>query len=178
MWRDYFGSVGTIFAVVNGLIAITIALLPMRRSVYKLRLGALALVLGGLAVGAAFYTTYRSYVQNERQQTDRAEIHLRLASFIVDGRELLGQIRDDKREMPTAAADQWAQRAEIYLRDRVGEPYVTRFRANVNELYGDDPTVIEARLGYWRAVRNRIVNLEAINAEFPEQPWQRPATRK
>ena len=81
MWRDYFGSVGTIFAVVNGLIAITIALLPMRRSVYKLRLGALALVLGGLAVGAAFYTTYRSYAQTERQQTDRAEIHLRLSSL-------------------------------------------------------------------------------------------------
>ena len=131
MWRDYFGSVGTILAVVNGLIAITIALLPMRRSVHKLRLGALALVLGGLAVGAAFYTTYRSYAQTERQQTDRAEIRLRLAAFIVEGRELLGQIRDDRREMPTAAADQWAQRAEIYLRDRVGERYVTRFRANV-----------------------------------------------
>jgi hypothetical protein len=178
MWRDYFGSVGTIFAVVNGLIAITIALLPMRRSVYKLRLGALALMLGGLAVGAAFYTTYRSYVQTERQQTDRAEIHLRLAGFIAEGRELLGQIRDGRHEMPTAAADQWAQRAEIYLRDRVGERYVTRFRADVNELYGDDAAVIESRLGYWRAVRNRIVNLEAINAEFPEQPWQRPAPRK
>ena len=40
MWRDYFGFAGTIFAVVNGLIAIGIAVLPVRRSVYKLRLGA------------------------------------------------------------------------------------------------------------------------------------------
>jgi hypothetical protein len=29
------------------------------------------------------------------------------------------------------------------------------------------------RLAYWRAVRNRVVNLETIIAEFPEQPWRR-----
>jgi hypothetical protein len=173
MWRDYFGSVGTIVAVVNGLLAITIALLPMRRSVHKLRLGALALLLGGLAVGAAFYSTYRSYAQSERLQTERAEIRLRLAGFIFEGRDLLAQIRDDKRELPTTAADQWAQRVEIYLRDRVGERYVPRFHAEVTDLYGDDPTVAPPRMLYWRAVRNRLVALEAFAAEFPEQPWQR-----
>jgi hypothetical protein len=172
MWRDYFGYAGTIFAVANGLIAIAIALLPARRSVYRLRLGALALVLGGLAVGAAFYSKFHAYVQTERQQTDRAEIRQRLESFIAEGRALLGQIRDGQRDLPAAAADQWAQRAEIYLRDRLGEHYLTRFRADAGDLYGDDATVAAPRLGYWRAVRNRVVNLEAINAEF-QQPWQR-----
>jgi len=173
MWRDYFGSVGTILAVANGLIAITIALLPMRRSVYKLRLGALALVLGGLAVGAAFYSTYRTYSLAERQQTNRAEIHVRLASFIAEGRELLSQIRDNQRELPTAAADQWAQRAEVYLRGRMGERYIPRFRADAGDLYGDDAAVAQQRLGYWRAVRNRVVNLQAINSEFTEQALPR-----
>ena len=37
-------------------------------------------------------------------------------------------------------------------------------------MYGDDASVSASRLGYWRAVRNRIVNLEAISAEFVEQP--------
>jgi hypothetical protein len=173
MWRQYFGYAGTLFAVINGLIAITIALLPVRRSVYKLRLGAAALVLGALAVGAAFYTKYNSYVQVERQQSDRAEIRQRLDNFIVEGRDLLGQIKDARRDLPATAADEWAQRAEIYLRDKLGQRYLARFRKEANEMYGDDASVPAPRLGYWRAVRNRIVNLETIVAEFPEQPWRR-----
>jgi hypothetical protein len=169
MWREYFGYAGTIAAVANGLIAIFVALLPTRRSVYKLRLGAAALVLGALAVGAAFYSTYHAYVQFERQQSDRAEIRKRLDSFIVDGRDLLGQIRDARRDLPMTAADEWAQRAEIYLRDRLGERYVPRFRKEANEMYGTDAAVAAPRLGYWRAVRDRVVNLEAISAEFPER---------
>ena len=157
MWREYFGFAGTLFAVINGLIAITIALLPVRRSVYKLRLGAAALVLGALAVGAAFYAKYHARVQVERQQSDRAEIRNRLDNFIVEGRDLLGQIKDARR----------------YLRDKLGERYLTRFRKEANDLYGDDTSVPAPRLAYWRAVRNRIVNLEAIGAEFSEQPWRR-----
>jgi hypothetical protein len=44
----------------------------------------------------------------------------------------------------------------------------------MDDLYGD-AAIAPARLGYWRAVRNRVVNLERINAEFllPEAP---PAT--
>jgi hypothetical protein len=173
MWREYFGLAGTVFAVINGLIAITIALLPIRRSVYKLRLGAVALVLGALAVGAAFYAKYHAYVQTERQQSDRADIRNRLANFIVEGRDLLGQIKDARRDLPAAAADQWAQRAEVYLRDKLGERYRDRFRKEADEMYGDDASVPALRLAYWRAVRNRVVNLETIIAEFPEQPWRR-----
>jgi hypothetical protein len=174
MWREYFGFAGTAFAVINGLIAITIAMLPVRRSVYKLRLGAAALVLGALAVGASFYSKYRTHVQIERQQSDRAEIRKRLENFIVEGSDLLGQIRDNRRDLPATAADEWAQRAEIYLRDRLGERYVPRFRKEVNEMYGDDASVAAPRMGYWRAVRNRLVNLEAIGAEFPDQTRRRP----
>ena len=174
MWREYFGYAGTAFAVTNGLLAIVIALLPVRRSVLKLRLGAAALVLGALAVGATFYSKYHAHVQVERQHTDRTEIRQRLDNFILEGRELLAQIRDAKRELPTRAADEWAQRAELYLRDKLGERYVPRFRKEANEMYGDDASVAAPRLGYWRAVRNRVVNLEAVSAEFPEQPWRRP----
>jgi hypothetical protein len=106
MWRQYFGYAGTLFAVINGLIAITIALLPVRRSVYKLRLGAAALVLGALSVGAAFYAKYNDYVQVERQKSDRAEIRQRLDNFIVEGRDLLGQIKDARRDLPATAADE------------------------------------------------------------------------
>jgi len=172
MWRDYFGFVGTALALINGLIAIVIALLPARNSVHKLRLGAAALVLGGLAVGATFYAQYHAYAQAERLRSDRGEIRKRLEGFIVEGRELLVQIKDARRDLPTTAADEWAQRAEIYLRDKVGERYVPRFRKDVSELFGD-ADVAPARVGYWRAVRNRVVNLETIGAEFPDQPWRR-----
>ena len=174
MWREYFGYAGTALAVINGVIAIVIALLPVRRSVHKLRLGATALVLGALAVGATFYSAYRAHTQIERQQSDRVEIRKRLDGFTAEGRELLGQIKDARRELPTTNADEWALRAETYLRDKLGERFVPRFRKDVNELYGDDATIAAPRMGYWRAVRNRVVNLEAIAAEFPEQPWRRP----
>ena len=168
MWREYFEYAGTVLAVVNGLIAITIALLPMRRSVLKLRLGAFALVLGALAVGATFYSKYSAYVRVERQQSDRVEVRARLENFITEGRNLLGQIRDANRELPTTAADEWAQRAEIFLRDKLGERTIARFRKDADELYGDAAGVAAPRMGYWRAVRNRIVNLELISAEFTD----------
>jgi len=173
MWREYFGFAGTLFAVINGLIAITIAMLPVRRSVYKLRLGAVTLMLGALAVGAAFYAKYHARVQVERQQSDRVEIRNRLENFIMEGRDLLGQIKDGRRALPATAADEWAQRAEIYLRDKLGERYLARFRKEADEMYGDDASVPAPRLAYWRAVRNRIVNLQVIGAEFSEQPGRR-----
>lgn len=173
MWRDYFGFVGPALAVINGLLAIVIALLPVRKSVHKLRLGAFALVLGGLAVGATFYAQIHAYTQAQRARSERGDIRQRLENFIVQGRELLVQIKDARRDLPATAADEWAQRAEIYLRDKLGERYIARFRRDVSELFGD-AEVPAARVGYWRAVRNRVVNLEAISAEFPEQPWRRP----
>ena len=169
MWREYFEYAGTLLAVVNGLIAIIIALMPMRRSVLKLRLAVAALVLGALAVGATFYSKYSAYVRVERQQSDRAEVSARLENLTSEGRNLLGQIRDANRALPTAAADEWAQRTEIFLRDRLGEPSIARFRKDADALYGDATGVAASRMGYWRAVRNRIVNLELIGAEFTDQ---------
>jgi hypothetical protein len=170
MWRDYVGFAGTIFAVVNGLIAIGIAVLPARRSVYKLRLGAAALMLGAFAVGAEFYARYHAYVQIERQQSDRVEVLKRLGALIAEGRELLGQIKDAGVDLPAAAADTWAQLVEFFLRDKLGESAIARFRKPAGEMYGTDTSVAAPRLAYWRAVRDRIINLEAIAAEFAERP--------
>jgi hypothetical protein len=168
MWRDIFGFTGTILAVINGLIAFGIALLPSRQSVYRLRLGVVALLLGALAVGATFYIKFRSYVQIERQQSDRSDIHKRLHAFAAEGRQLLAQIKDSGVELPSAAADTWAQRVEIYLSEKVGADAILRFRKSAGELYGMDATVAAPRQAYWRAVRDRIVSLEEINARLAE----------
>jgi len=172
MWRDIFGFAGTILAVVNGLIAFGIALLPSRRSVYRLRLGVAALLLGALAVGATFYTKYRAYIQVERQQTDRSDVQKRLDAFVAEGRQLLAQIKDSRVELPAAAADTWAQRVELYLREKVGAEAIPRFRKPTGELYGTDETVAAPRQAYWRAVRDRVVNLEEI-AEGLAEPRTR-----
>jgi len=169
MWREYIGLVGTAVAVVNGLLAIIIALLPVRRSVAKRRLGVVALVFAAGAVGAVFYSKHDASIRQEQQQTERREIRERLETFILEGRTLLGQIRDTQRDLPNRPADEWAQRAELYLRSKLGERYAVRFRNDGGDMYGD-AAVTAARLGYWRAVRNRVVNLEMISAEFPEQP--------
>jgi hypothetical protein len=166
MWREYLGYAGTAIAVVNGVLALTIAMLPMRRSVLRLRLAVTALVLGALAIGTVFYARYHIRVQAEQQQTERREVRERLETLVLEGRTLLNQIKDTNRELPTRPSDEWAQRVEIFLRDRLGERFIPRFRREVTELYGD-PNIPASRLGYWRAVRNRVVNLEMIGAEFP-----------
>lgn len=170
MWRDYLGFIGAALAVLNGLIATLIARLPDRRSVYKLRLGVITLVIGAIAVGAAIYTQHTVQVRADRQQSDRIEMRKRIETFSLEGRGLLDQIKDPQRELPARAADEWAQRTEIFLRNKLGERYVARFRKEPGPFYTDDPAITPARLGYWRAVRNRLIALDMMGAEFSEPP--------
>lgn len=170
MALEYLGLAGTVIAVVNALLAIVIALLPRGSQLTKLRIGAVAVALGLFAIVAALYPqddvpAAQSTAQGE-QRSERREVRKQLDGFIRDGTALLAQIKDSKQALPTKQADLWAQQAEIYLRDRLGERYVARYRADVGELYGD-ANVAHERLGYWRAVRNRVINLEKVSAEFP-----------
>jgi hypothetical protein len=128
-----------------------------------------ALIIGVIAVGAGAYGNYAARSDVNRQQAERAQVREQIENFILEGRTLLGQIKDAQRELPTRAADEWALRAETYLRDKLGDRYVGRFRKDVNELYGD-AAIAAPRMGYWRAVRNRVVNLEMLAAELSEAP--------
>jgi hypothetical protein len=170
MWRDIFGFAGAAIAVINGFVAFFAALLPVRRSVLKLRLGVAAAVLGIAALGTTLVARYTIHVQEERQLADRREVRERLEALIADGRAILAQIRDQQKTLPNREADEWAQRAEVFLHDRFGELYVARYRSEVGDMYGE-PVLPAGRLAYWRAVRNRLVNLEAIAAELPP-PWR------
>jgi hypothetical protein len=174
MWRNYLGYIPAVLAVLNALIATLIARLPDRRSVYKLRLGVTTLVIGAIAVGGAIFAQHSARFLTDRQVADRIELRKRVETFALEGRGLLDSIRDPQRELPARAADEWAQRTEIYLRTRLGDKYVTRFRSDLGPLYGDDTSVSPARIGYWRAVRNRVLTLDMISAEFSEPaPIQR-----
>ena len=121
MWREYLGYAGAAIAVLNGLIAGFVALLSTRRSVLKLRLAVVALVLGGLAVGAVVYGRYHASAQQERRLADRREIKERIENFILEGRTVLAQIKDSQRELPSRPADEWAHRTETYLGEKLGE---------------------------------------------------------
>src|SRR5258708_4883970 len=173
MWREYFGFIAPALAVINGFIAIIISMLPIRRSVAKLRLGVTALILGAVAVGAGYYARHAAGSAAEQQQTVRNQVREQIGTYILEGRTLLGQIRDAQRELPARPADEWALRSENYLRARLGDRYVTRFRKEANDLYGD-ASIPGPRMGYWRAVRNRVVALELIAAELGEQPEPLP----
>ncbi len=170
MWRNYLVYAGAALAVLNGLIATFIARLPDRRSVYKLRLGVTTLVIGAIAVGASIYSQHSVLVRADRQQADRLEARKRIENFSLEGRGLLDQIKDPQRELPARAADEWAQRTEVFLRAKLGERYVARFRKEPGPAYGDDTQIAAARMGYWRAVRTRVINLDMIGAEFGEPP--------
>ncbi len=173
MWRDYLWLAAAILAVVNGVLAFLIAKLKPQHSVWKLRLGATAIVLGLIAFPTTFYARHHAGALAEQERSDRVEVRKRLENYVLEGRALLAQIKDNQRELPARAADEWAQRVEIYLRDNIGERAIIQFRREASELYGDDPAVAPARLAYWRAVRNRTVNLEMISAGIAETPLRR-----
>jgi hypothetical protein len=166
MWREWIGFFAAAIAVVNGVLAIIIAVLPVRRSVAKLRLAVTALALSLVSTVVALGGTYYLQLRDQHELADRRDTRERLEAFILAGRTVLAQIRDPSQEMPNLAADQWAQRTEVYLRQKLGELYVARFRNEIGEMYGD-PALSTGRLAYWRAVRNRLFNLEAIAAELP-----------
>jgi hypothetical protein len=162
MWLEHLGLAGTTIAVVNGVLAIMIALMPRGSQVAKVRIGVLALALGVLAIVAAFIPGPPA----DQLQAERRDIRDRLDGFVHDGMVLLRKIKDPKQALPNQEADRWAQQAEIFLRERLGESYVTRYRADLTEMFGD-ADVAANRLGYWRAVRSRVINLQNVSAEFP-----------
>ena len=71
-----------------------------------------------------------------------------------------------------ATPDHFAKVKVKNARHGLHNPYA-RFRKEVSDLYGD-AAVQPARLAYWRAVRNRLVHLEAIAAEFLENTPAKP----
>ena len=164
MWLEHLGLAGTAIAVVNGVLAITIALMPRGSQVAKVRIGALAFVLGLLAVVAALYP--KSPPGEPPQAVAEGNVRGTLDGFIRDGTALLRQIKDPQQSLPNKQADMWAQQAEVFLRERLGEPYVVRYRTDLTEMFSDAEVPAE-RLGYWRAVRNRVINLQKVSAEFP-----------
>lgn len=170
MALEYLGLAGTIIAVINALLALIIAVLPRGSQLTKMRIGAVAVALGLFAIVAALYPQDDAQgaqgAQAQQQRSERREIRKQLDGFIRDGTVLLAQIKDSKQALPNKQADLWAQQAEIYLRERLGERYVARYRADLADLYGD-ANVAHERLGYWRAVRSRVINLEKVSAEFP-----------
>jgi hypothetical protein len=167
MALEYLGLAGTIIAVINALLALIIAVLPRGSQLTKMRIGAIAVALGLFAVVAALYPQDDAQgAQAQQQRSERREIRRQLDGFVRDGTALLAKIKDSKQALPNKQADLWAQQAEIYLRDRLGERYVARYRADLGDLYGDT-NVAHERLGYWRAVRTRVINLEKVSAEFP-----------
>ena len=178
MWRDYVGYAAVVLAVVNGALAMLIAKLAPRRSVLRLRLGAFAVILSVRAVGATIYAAWHAGAEARRQESDRVEVRKRLENFVLEGRALLGEIGDAQRELPSRQADEWAQRVEIYLRDRIGEPGIVRFRREVPDLYGTEPSIGPGRMAYWKAVRNRTVNLEVISAGLMPTVLHSSSTRR
>jgi hypothetical protein len=175
MWRELFGFAGAVVAVINGLLALAIALLPARQSVLRLRMGVLAIVLGVAALATTLGARYTAYVQDERQLAERRAVRERLETLLSDGRGILARIADSQAPLPNLEADEWAQRVEVYLREKLGEVYVARFRRDLPEMYGD-AAVPASRLAYWRAVRNRLVNLQTTIAELPAPARLSPAS--
>jgi hypothetical protein len=122
-----------------------------------------------LAAAAVIYSQYYTINKAKTEASERRETREQIATFIHEGNDLLGRIRnnDIPSEETQAAANNWATQVEAFLAQRLDNSYVLRFRSAANLPLGEPVGLDEQRLSYWRGVRIRIVNLERFSSELP-----------
>ncbi len=165
-WREFAPHAGPAIAIVNGLLVVAVALLPLKTTRAKVRIGLLALALALGAIGMTAYAQYTERAVQERIREARLETRAQLAAMVRTGTGLLAQISDPHQPLPVRQADQWAFESEALLKERFGPEFVTRFRTEAPLRPGESSALPPDRSGYWSAVRSRLIQLERILAEY------------
>ncbi|MEK7281221.1 MAG: hypothetical protein AAB037_02565, partial [Chloroflexota bacterium] len=93
-------------------------------------------------------------------------IRERLGGFLEEGRLLAARCADESKAAPTAEAQEWAERAEEFLRKNLGEGYVARFRSAAGlPLTATSITKAEHR-NLWSGIYTRNARLAEFIAEL------------
>lgn len=92
-----------------------------------------------------------------------------IGDFIAQGNALLAAIcnKDNDFGQVTNESNGWANEVEDFLRTKLGDSYVLRFRNAANLPLGEPVGIGQQRLSYWRGVRARVLNLDRFSGELP-----------
>jgi hypothetical protein len=123
MLQEIFKLIPGFIGVIAPFVAAVSGLLPEKRKRTKIGFMIVGVVLGFVAFGADKYAA-------SLERTNRKEIREQLAVFIADGNELMRQAGIETAPPPERAVADWKKNVEEYLKQKLGNPYVVRFRSH------------------------------------------------
>jgi hypothetical protein len=160
-------SCDTIVALVLSTLALVVAQFPLRSKRAKWAYVILVGIFNVAAAGSVIYATHYTLTRGAEEKTRRIALREQLGHFLAQGSQLLQQTVDKNQTLPVAEANAWADQVETYLAATLGQSYVVRFRSAAS-MPSDYPMgVPEERLGLWRGIRYRVINLERFSGELP-----------
>jgi hypothetical protein len=168
MWRDYVQPISTITALILSTLALVMAQFPIGSPEAKWAYITVVIIFNVIAAGAVVYSQHYTISKAKTQAADRRATRDQIGAFIGQGNAYFA-IRNDKVDFDqvTIEINGWASKVEDFLRTKLGDSYVLRFRSEADMPLGIPEGLNEQRLSYWRGVRLRVVNLERFSAELP-----------
>jgi hypothetical protein len=173
--RDYGALIAPTAAILNGFVAVVIAQFFKEHLIAKIILVVVVGLLGAAAIGATIHSQ-RQIVADKLAETRRhaAEVQRRtadreqLGSFIAEGETLTLKSMDANYATLEPEVTEWAQRVLNFLRDHLGQSYVSRALSPAGVPVGIAPrvTVDEKHTQLFRIVNGLIVHLEAFSQEM------------
>jgi hypothetical protein len=166
MLSDYANVIAPVIAIINSVIAVSVAHFKPEDRRLKILLLVAAIFLGMAAAGSTIYGQVVTVRKQAAETAQRAQISQRLGEFIGQGEGLLSALRDPAKPAPTVEANRWAHEVEDYLQTDLGPGYVQRFRSSAGMIHGQPTEISGERVGYWNGVYERSTRLQQFSAEI------------
>jgi len=156
--------------ILSGIATISLALIALFPQRPRKWLRAILIVLfvgcGLLGVALSGVVQYQVRVQIATERLARRQIREQLAAFVQEGMELRRLCANEGVPPPIQQADEWAMRTEAFLRDKLDESYVARFRNSSGlPLTANSISSIPHR-NLWGAIYTRLARLNQFLEEL------------
>jgi hypothetical protein len=166
MFSDYAPVIAPVIAIINSVIAVSIAHFRPEKQRLKLTLLSLSIGLGLVAAGGTIFGQYIVVTKQADEANKRIEIQKRLGELIAQGDVILFVLRDPSKPLPRDDVNAWAMLTEQYLKDSLGPGFIDRFRDSSGLSHGSPPGIDIERTNVWNGLYERLTRLQQFSAEI------------
>jgi hypothetical protein len=165
MLFDYAPVIAPVIAIVNSVIAVSVAHFRPENQRMKLTFLSISIVLGLVAASGTILGQYIVMAKQTAEANKRTEIHKRLGELIAQGDSILLVLRDPSKPLPMADVNAWAILVEQYLSDALGPGFIEWFRDSSGLLHGEPTGIDVERTNTWNGIYERVARLQQFSAE-------------
>ena len=132
-------------------------------------------VLGALRLILAPYWIYREAEERARSLAGQVstvektqDVRESLGQLLKEGNEIAGRCITESLPVPNDWANKWAAKTETFLRERIGESYVIRFRSSSGLPVAVSNIQSAEHRKLWANLRTRLARLELFLQELSD----------